>query len=170
MKNLSFCLLFVFGEIGPEKIFVDVVNRKLACQHYKNIGLRKSQNLHFPKGGRPWFWSKIWNFFFFFSGKISREKVFGDVSERRLAVLAYKNVDLKKSQNLHFSKRVRPWIWSKIWNFFFFSFLAKKGQVKIIGDVLDWELAFLIYKKVAKSAFFQREKICHFFSFPFLAK
>ena len=59
MKNLSFCLLFVFGEIGPEKVFVDVVNRKLACQHYKNIGLRKSQNLHFPKGGRPWFWSKF---------------------------------------------------------------------------------------------------------------
>ena len=166
MKNLSFFLLFVFGEIGPEKVFVGVVNRKLACQHYKNIGLRKSQNLHFPKGGRPWFWSKIWNFFFFFFfGKISREKVFGDVLERRLAVLAYKNVDLKKSQNLHFSKRVRPWFWSKIWNFFFFSFLAKKGQVKIIGDVLDWELAFLIYKKVAKSAFFQREKICHFFFF-----
>ena len=126
-------------------MFVDVVNRKLASQDYKSIGLRKSQNLHFPKGSRPWCWSKIWNvFYFFFFGEIGREKVFGDVLERKLAVLAYKNNDLKESQNLHFSKR--PWFWSKIWNFFFFSFLAKKGQVKVFGDVLNWKLAFLVYK------------------------
>ena len=144
---MSFFLHFDFGEIGPEKVFVDVVNRKLASQDYKSIGLRKSQNLHFPKGSRPWCWSKIWNvFYFFFFGEIGREKVFGDVLERKLAVLAYKNNDLKESQNLHFSKRVRPWFWSKIWNFFFFSFLAKKGQVKVFGDVLNWKLAFLVYK------------------------
>ena len=93
VKNLSFFLHFHFGEIRPVKVFVDVVNRKLGSQDYKNIGLRKSQNLHFPKGARPWCWSKIFFFFFFFFfGKIGLEKVFGDVLERKLAVLAFKNL------------------------------------------------------------------------------
>ena len=96
-----------FGEIGPEKVFGDVVNRKLASQGYKNVDLRKSQNLHFPKGARPWFWSKNWNLLFsFFFGKIGREKVFGDVLERKLAFSVYKNIDLKRSQNLHYSEGV----------------------------------------------------------------
>ena len=45
--------------MGPEKVFGDEVNRKLASKDYKNIGLRKSQNLDFPKGAGPWFWSNI---------------------------------------------------------------------------------------------------------------
>ena len=59
VKNLSFFFFSIFGEIGPEKVFEDVVNRELASQDYKDIDLRKSQNLHFPKGARPWFWSNI---------------------------------------------------------------------------------------------------------------
>ena len=47
---MSFFLLFVFGKIGPEKVFGDEVNRKLASKDYKNIGLRKSQNWIFLKG------------------------------------------------------------------------------------------------------------------------
>ena len=106
-KICHFFFFSIFGEIGPEKVFGDVVNRKLASQDYKNIGLRKSQNLHFPKGAGPWFWSKIWNLFFScFFGKIGREKVFGDVLDWKLAFLVYKSIDLKKSQNLHFSKGV----------------------------------------------------------------
>ena len=124
VKNLSFFLHFDFGEMGPEKVFVDVVNRKLASQDYENIGLRKSQNLHFLKGARPWCWSKIWNFFFFFVfGKIGREKVFGDVLDWKLTVLVYKNVHLKKAQNLHFSKRVTGHGFGQ--KFEIFSFLAK---------------------------------------------
>ena len=48
VKNLNF-VLFVFGKIGQEKVFGDVVNRKLASEDYKKIDLRKSQNLHFSK-------------------------------------------------------------------------------------------------------------------------
>ena len=59
VKNLSFFLLFHFWRNRVRKGFVDVVNRELASQDYKNIGLRKSQNLHSPKGARPWFWSNI---------------------------------------------------------------------------------------------------------------
>ena len=80
---------------------------------------------------------KFFFFFFFFFGKIGREKVFGDVLKRKLAVLAVKNIELKKSQNLHF----------------FFSFLAKKGQAKVFGDVLDWKLAFLVYNNLVPRAF-----------------
>ena len=47
VKNLSFLLLFVFGETGPEKVFGDDVNRKLAYQDYKSIGLRNSKNCNF---------------------------------------------------------------------------------------------------------------------------
>ena len=116
MKNLSFFLLFVFGEIGPEKDFVGVVNRKLACQHYKNIGLRKSQNLHFSKG----------KFFFIFSSfRFWRNRA-------RKGAKDYKNIGLRKSQNLHSSKGARPWFWSKIRNFFFFSFLAKYAEKRCL--------------------------------------
>ena len=44
--------------MGPEKVFGDVVNRKLASEDYKNIDLRKSQNLHISR--------KIWTFVFVF--------------------------------------------------------------------------------------------------------
>ena len=48
VKTVKF-FLFVFGKIGQEKVFGDVVNRKLASKDYKKIDLRKSQNLHFSK-------------------------------------------------------------------------------------------------------------------------
>ena len=48
VKNLNF-FSFVFGKIGQEKVFGDVVNRKLASEDYKNIDLKKSQNLYISK-------------------------------------------------------------------------------------------------------------------------
>ena len=47
--------------------------------------------------------------YFFFLGKIRQKKVFGNVLDRKLAFLDYKNMDLKKLQNWHFSKGVSPW-------------------------------------------------------------
>ena len=44
--------------MGTENVFGDFVNRKLASEDYKNIDLRKSQNLHISK--------KIWTFVFVF--------------------------------------------------------------------------------------------------------
>ena len=48
IKNLKFFLFLFFGKIG-QKVFGDAVGRKLAYLVYKNIDLRKSQNLHFSK-------------------------------------------------------------------------------------------------------------------------
>ena len=76
-------------------MFGDAVGRKLAYLVYKNIDLRKSQNLHFS----------VKFFLLFLSGKIDQEKVFGDVVNRKLASEDCKNIDLRKSQNLHFSFR-----------------------------------------------------------------
>ena len=60
----------------------------------------------------------------FVLGLFLLEKVFRDVRYRQLAFFDHKNIDLNKSQNLHFSKGVCPWSWSKISNWFIFSFLA----------------------------------------------
>ena len=59
--------------------------------------------------------AKIMKFvYFFFLDKIRQIRVFGNVLDRKLAFLDYKNMDLKKSQNWHFSKGVSPWFWSKL--------------------------------------------------------
>ena len=45
--------------------------------------------------------AKIMKFFYLlFLGKISNKKVFGNVLDRRLAFLDYKNMDLKKSRKI----------------------------------------------------------------------
>ena len=64
--------------------------------------------------------------FSFLLGTFLQENVFGDVLYRKLVFFDHKNIDLKKSQNLHFSKGVSPWFWSKISNCFFL-FLGKFG-------------------------------------------
>ena len=76
-------------------MFGDAVGRKLAYLVYKNLDLRKPQNLHFS----------VKFFLLFLSGKIVQEKVFGEVVNRKLASEDYKNKDSRKSQNLHFSKK-----------------------------------------------------------------
>ena len=56
--------------------------------------------------------------YFFFLGKISQKKVIGKVLYRKLAFLDYKNNDLEKSKNLHFSRGVSLWFWRKLISFF----------------------------------------------------
>ena len=58
---------------------------------------------------------KNWTFVqLFFLGKIGRENLFGNVLDIIIAPLDYKNVNIKRSENFHFSKGVSPWFWSKI--------------------------------------------------------
>ena len=54
--------------------------------------------------------AKIMKFLYFiFLGKICQKNVFGNVLDRKLAFLDYKNMDVKKSQNWQFSEGVSPW-------------------------------------------------------------
>ena len=62
------------------------------------------------------------NFFPFLLGTFLQEKVFGDVLYRKGPFFDHKNIDLKKTQNLHFSNGDTPRFWSKISNWFIFSF------------------------------------------------
>ena len=94
-----------------EKLFSDVLDIT-AFLDYKDINTNRLQTLHFSKGVSPWFWSKIGHFFdFFFLGKIGREKLFNDLLDRIIAFLDNKTNNIKRSQNLHFSKGVSPWFW-----------------------------------------------------------
>ena len=52
--------------------------------------------------------------YFFFLGKTRQKNVIGNVVDRKLAFLDYKNNDFKKSKTLHFSKGVGPWFWRKL--------------------------------------------------------
>ena len=62
---------------------------------------------------------KNWTFVqLYFLGKIGRN----DLLDIIIAPLDYKNINTKRSQNLHFSMGVSPWVWSKIGHLFNFSF------------------------------------------------
>ena len=72
---------------------------------------------------------KNWTFVqLFFLGKIGRENLFGNVLHIIIAPPDYKNINIKRSQNLHFSMGVSPWFWSKIGHLLNFSFLAKCAE------------------------------------------
>ena len=106
----KFLYLFISGKTGQEKEFCNFLDRKLAFLDYKSNDLKKSKNLHFSM-----VLAKIIKcFYFFFLGKIRQQKLIGNVLYRKLAFLDYKNNDLKKSKNLHFSKGVSPWFWPKL--------------------------------------------------------
>ena len=53
VKNLKFCERFLLCKIHPEKVFGDVLVRKQACLHNKNMDLKGRQNWHFFKGDSP---------------------------------------------------------------------------------------------------------------------
>ena len=60
---------------------------------------------------------------------MGKENVFYDILERKNAFVGYKNKKFKKSKNLHFSKSVNPWFWSKNGFFstlFFLAIYARK--------------------------------------------
>ena len=114
---------FLFGNIGQENVFYDILERKNAFLSYKNKKLKQSYNWDFSKGVNPWFWSKKWPFFqLFLLGNLGQENVFYHILKRKTVFLGYKNKKLKQSKNWDFSKWVNPWFWSKnghFSNFFF---------------------------------------------------
>ena len=72
---------------------------------------------------------KNWTFVqLFFLGQMGRENLFGNVLHIIIAPPDYKNINIKRSQNLHFSMGVSPWFWSKIGHLINFSFLAKCAE------------------------------------------
>ena len=116
---------FLFSQYGPGKCLYDILNQKMAFLGYKNDKFKKSKNWHFSKRVNPWFWSKNGHFSnFFYLRNIGQENAFFDILERKKTFLSYKNMKSIKSKNLHFSKAVNPWFWSKNGHFSNFIFQA----------------------------------------------
>ena len=87
VQKWPFIQLYFLGNIGPENIFEDILERK------------KSKNLHFSKAFNPWFWSKNGRFSnFFFLGNKRKKNVFYDILERKNVFVEYKNKKFKKTK------------------------------------------------------------------------
>ena len=50
VKNLTFLQLFFLGKKAKNKRFSDLLDIIIFLLEYKNINLKRSQNLHFSKG------------------------------------------------------------------------------------------------------------------------
>ena len=61
-KNGHFSKGLFLGNIGQEKVFYDILERKNAFLGYKNKKFKKWKNWDFSKGVNPWFWSKNGHF------------------------------------------------------------------------------------------------------------
>ena len=82
-KNGHFCNLFFLANIGQEKVFYDILERKNFFLRYKNRKFNKSKNWHFSKGVNLWIWSKNGHFSnFSFLANISQKNVFYDILVR----------------------------------------------------------------------------------------
>ena len=113
LKIWPFFHVFFLGNIGQDNVFYDILEGKNAFLGNKNKKFKKSKNWHFSKGVNPWFLSKNGHFSnFFFLGNIGQKNVFCDILERKNAFLCYKNKNLKKSKNCHFSKGLTHGFWS----------------------------------------------------------
>ena len=115
---------FFLRNIGQENVFYDILERNIASLRYKKKKFKNSKNGQFSRGVNPWFVSKNGDFAnFFFLVNIGQENVFYDILELKYAFLGYRKKNFKKLKNLHFSKGVNPWFWSKnghFSNFYFF--------------------------------------------------
>ena len=61
-KNCHFPNVFVFGNIGQENSFYDILERKNAFLGYNIKMFKKSKNWYFSKGVNAWFWCKNCHF------------------------------------------------------------------------------------------------------------
>ena len=96
---------FFLGNIGQEKVFYDILERKNAFLDYKNNKFKKLKNREFCKGVNAWLCSKLPIFpSFIFLGIIGQENVFYDILERRNGFLGSKNSKLKSGKIEVFAK------------------------------------------------------------------
>ena len=124
VQKWPFFQLFFWRNIDQENVFYDIIERKNAFLGYKNKKLKQSKNWHFSKGVYPWFWPKTGHFLNFFFRQYRAGKCIRSYSRTKNAFLGKKNKKFKKSKNLHFSKGVYLWFWSKyghLSNFFFYA-------------------------------------------------
>ena len=76
-----------FSKIVGNKVFFDLLDRKLANLDQKNIDFKKQKTGIFPQGLVYGFWSKIGNFLpVYFLNNLIQNKVFCELVDRNLAI------------------------------------------------------------------------------------
>ena len=142
VKNVKFLFSFRLGTFLLEKVFSDVLYRKLAFFDHKNIDLKKSQNLNFSKLVSRWFWSKIaYCFNFSFQSNL--------VYKHCLAAFQIENepfplkYPFKEVAKVAFFKSGPSLVFVKNLKILFFFLLGTFLQQKVFGDFLYRKLAFL---------------------------
>ena len=65
VQNYPILDVFIFGNIGQENVFYDILEWKNAFVGYKNKKFKKPKKWDFSKGFSPWFWYKIGHFCMF---------------------------------------------------------------------------------------------------------
>ena len=106
LQNWPFFRLFFLGNIGQEKVFYDILERKNAFVGYTKDMFKKSKNWDFCKGVNPWFWSKIGHFsFFLFLSIIGQENVFYHILERKKCLSRLQKRHVLKVEKLQFLQR-----------------------------------------------------------------
>ena len=146
-KNSHFSNFFVLGNIDKEKFFYDILEQKKnPSQAIKTRSSKSRKTNIFPNGVTHGFGQEIAIFPTLFLGNIVQENVFYDILERKNASLGYKKMKFKKSENLHFSKEVNPWFWSKNGHFSNFFFLGNIGQEKFFSIFLNKKMPFQAIK------------------------
>ena len=99
-KNWPFIHLLFLTNIGQEKVFYDILERKNAFLRNKKKSSKRRKKEIFPKGLVHGLGQNIGHFsFFLFLSNIGQKNVFYDILERINAYLCFKNNKLKKSKH-----------------------------------------------------------------------
>ena len=93
------------------------------------------------------FGQKIEDFPFFYFGKIGQQNVFHDILERKIAFLAYKKKEFKRTKNWDIFEGVSPWFGSKNSNIFHRFRFSKINQENVFDDILEKKNPVLDFKK-----------------------
>ena len=127
VKKMAIYPTYFFQAIQARKMsFIMFQNEKTPFQAIKRRSLKSRKIDIFPKGLTHGFGPKMAIFPTFFFLKFRPRKCLLQYSTMKNGFLGYKN---KKFKNLHFSKGVNPWFWSKkghFSNFFFQPMQARK--------------------------------------------
>ena len=148
-KNGSFSIFFHFRQNRPGKCFSRYSRKKNAFRDYKNKKFKESKNWDFYRRLVHGFcqnW-QLFPVFFFIFGKINQKNEFHGILERKSAFLDPKKNKFKKiNKNWDFFEEVNPWFWSKIGNFSFFLFQAKKARKMCLTVFLKEKTPFQFIK------------------------
>ena len=117
-KMAIFPNFFFLVNIGQEKLFYDILERKNVFLSYRNKKFKKATKKNRSKSRKIYIFLKEWTHGFcpkmaffptFFVWQYGPRKCLLRYSRTKNSFLGYKNKKLKKSNNWHFSNRVNPW-------------------------------------------------------------